>query len=122
MSILGVSVAASGIASLAQSFLSAVKPAAEQPAQSGATGQSGATEQSAGASSSEEQFLDYARMSVAERLREQILKSKGMSEDDLNAMEPEKRAALEKEIAEDIRDQIVKQTGKQTGGIANLLV
>ena len=117
MSILGVGAAVGGIASLAQSFLSSIRPSAkESETEDAAKGQPAAVP------TTEEKFLDYARMSVAERMREQLLKSKGLSEDDLNSMDPEKRAALEKEISEELRDKILKQTGKETGGIANILV
>lgn len=117
MSILGVGAAVGGIASLAQSFLSSIRPSAEETETEDA-----AKGQSAAAPAAEEQFLDYARMSVAERMREQILKSKGLTEDDLNSMDPEERAELEKEIREELREKVVQQTGKETGGIANILV
>jgi hypothetical protein len=36
-----------------------------------------------------QQFMDYAKMSPMERMRAQILKSMGLTEDDLKKMSPE---------------------------------
>jgi hypothetical protein len=45
------------------------------------------------------ELAEYADKSVAERVRDAILKDMGLTEDDLKAMDPEKRAAIEDEIA-----------------------
>ena len=45
------------------------------------------------------ELAEYAEKSVAERVRDAILKDMGLTEDDLKAMDPEKRAAIEDEIA-----------------------
>ena len=45
------------------------------------------------------ELAEYADKSVAERVREAILKDMGLTEDDLKAMDPEQRAAIEDEIA-----------------------
>jgi|GEM_PF-6471102 len=52
------------------------------------------------------EFLEIAKKSPAERIRDQILKAKGLTEEDVEAMSPEKREALEKEIADIIKDKI----------------
>ena len=49
------------------------------------------------------EFAEYADKSVAERVRDAILKDMGLTEDDLKAMDPEKRAAIEDEIARRIK-------------------
>src|ERR1700744_3366277 len=40
-----------------------------------------------------QQFMDYAKMSPMERMRAQILKSMGLTEDDLKKMSPEQQKA-----------------------------
>lgn len=50
-------------------------------------------------SAAAKELAEYADKSVAERVREAILKDMGLTEDDLKAMDPEKRAAIEDEIA-----------------------
>ena len=51
-----------------------------------------------GPKSVEEQFLEIARKSPLERLRDKILEDMKMSEDDVARMEPEARSAVEDEI------------------------
>ena len=52
------------------------------------------------APSATEQFLELMKKSPEERLRDSILKSLGLTEDDLNSMAPEKRKMIEEMIAE----------------------
>lgn len=72
--------------------------------------------------SPEEDFLDYARMSVAERIRAQILQDEKLTEEKLNELEAKQRARIEEKIREAIEEKIVGETGKTTGGIADLVV
>ena len=49
----------------------------------------------------------------SERLREQILKSLGLTEEDLESMTPEERKAVETQIAQMIKNQINEGTGNK---------
>lgn len=53
-----------------------------------------------------DEFLEWADMDMTERLRAQILQSMGISEDDLEAMPPEERAAIEDDIREAIKEKL----------------
>lgn len=53
----------------------------------------------------EEKFLDYAQKSPAERMRDDILKSLGLTEDDLANMSPDERAAVEEKIKKLIEEK-----------------
>ncbi|WP_457582618.1 hypothetical protein [Ensifer canadensis] len=55
-------------------------------------------EETASGDSVSDEFLKRARMSLAEQIRAQILEAHGISEDELEAMDPEQRAAIEGEI------------------------
>jgi hypothetical protein len=57
----------------------------------------------------EAEFLAYMEKTPAERMRETWLGSRGLTEEDLKAMSPEKREALEKQIAEDIKAQMIEE-------------
>ncbi|MBP7065677.1 hypothetical protein [Ferrovibrio sp.] len=70
----------------------------------------------------ENEFLDFAKMSVGERIRAQYLKSKGMDEDQLGSLDSEARAKIEEEIREQIRNAIKQNGGKDAGSIANIVV
>jgi hypothetical protein len=60
----------------------------------------------------EEKFLDYARKSPAEKIRDALLKSVGVTEDELKNMTPEQRKEVEQKIADKIKEAMQKQTEK----------
>jgi hypothetical protein len=76
----------------------------------------GASAQSApgglGDTSVEQQFLKYAQMSPMDRMRANILKSMGLSEEDLKNMTPEQQKAVEQKIKDLIEQQFEKNAGK----------
>lgn len=51
-------------------------------------------------------FRDYMSKSPEQRLRDSILQSMGITEDDIKAMPPEKQLAIGKEIAERLQDKM----------------
>ena len=58
-----------------------------------------------------EELAEYERKSVAQHLRDAILKEMGLTEEDLDAMPPEKRAAVEDAIAEKIKERLLADGG-----------
>ncbi|EJL55848.1 hypothetical protein PMI09_02014 [Rhizobium sp. CF122] len=52
------------------------------------------------------EFTDLANMTPAERIRAQILERLGLTEDDLKAMPPEEREAIEKQISDELKRQL----------------
>lgn len=59
-----------------------------------------------------DEFMEWAEMSLAEKIRAQILADKDLTEEDVAAMDADQRGALEKEIAEAIKRQMgVEETG-----------
>jgi len=79
----------------------------------------------ASAASATDEFKDYMSKTPEQRLRDSILQSMGLTEDDIKAMPPEKQLAIGKEIAERLQDKIklaqaekdndVKDSDKQAG-------
>jgi hypothetical protein len=61
--------------------------------------------ESTGASkpSAVDQFMAYMNMTPAEKMRDKILKEVGMTEEELENLPPEQRAAAEREIAEKLQ-------------------
>jgi hypothetical protein len=53
-----------------------------------------------------DEFLNWSNMSLAEKIRAQILAGKDLTEDDLAAMDADARAAIEAEIKEAIKRQL----------------
>ena len=58
-----------------------------------------------------EELAEYQSKSVAQHLRDAILKEMGLTEDDLDAMPPEQRAAIEDTIAEKIKERLLAEAG-----------
>jgi hypothetical protein len=73
-------------------------------------------------SSPQEEFLEYARMTPAERIRAAILEEMGISEDEIENLEPARRDTIEKEIAKRIRDKLEEAAEKKTGMIVDVTV
>ena len=71
------------------------------------------------AKTAEQKFLDYAKMTPAERMHAQMLSQLGITEDQFKAMDP----AAQQKIEEKIRDMIKKQAengnDKRTGLITD---
>lgn len=59
------------------------------------------------------EFLAYMEKSPAERMRDTWLKAHGLSEDDLKAMAPAEREAVEQQIAADIKAQMQEDAQEQ---------
>jgi len=68
-----------------------------------------------GARTPADDFLEYARMTPAERIRAAILDELGITEEELENMSPEARKAMEKQIAERMKEKVEQATEKRTG-------
>ncbi|PXA98831.1 hypothetical protein DMC47_06465 [Nostoc sp. 3335mG] len=68
-----------------------------------------------------EEFLDYARMSPAERLRLQVLESMGISEEGLAAMDPESRSALEDEVSRRMMEALTGKDDVAPGSLVDVI-
>jgi hypothetical protein len=89
------------------------------PAGAAGSGATGSNSASASQDNSVVQdFLNYAKESPADRLRDSILKSMGLTQEQLDKMPPAQRQAIEKKI-EDIIKQKLQQNGGQPGQLVN---
>ncbi|MBI6907221.1 hypothetical protein [Pseudomonas palleroniana] len=61
-----------------------------------------------------EDFTDYMSKSPAERIREQLLKEQGLTEEDVQKLPQEKQDAISKEVAERIKQQQDQQVAAKT--------
>lgn len=60
-----------------------------------------------------EYLADYVRKTPEQRMRDAILKEMGLTEEDLAAMPPEKRTAIEHTIEEKIKEILQRQHGNK---------
>ena len=70
--------------------------------------------------SAKEEFLEYARMSPAERLRAQILEEMKLSEESIASMEPEARAAAEDEIKRRMLEALTGKDNTEPGSMLDM--
>jgi hypothetical protein len=66
-------------------------------------------------SAAEQAFLSYQKLTPAEKFRASILDSLHLTEDQLKALPPDKRAAIEKKIQDMIREKTQESVEKKTG-------
>ena len=66
-----------------------------------------------------QEFLDYVKTDPIARMRANILKSMRLTEDQLNAMPPEQRKAIEEKIEQLIKEQLEKNANKP-GQVVNI--
>ncbi|WP_051961156.1 hypothetical protein [Devosia riboflavina] len=69
----------------------------------------------------EEEFLKIASMSPAERLHMQMLQSMGLTEEDLAAMDPEARKAIEDEISRRILEDVTNNADAEPGSLVDMM-
>lgn len=65
-------------------------------------------------------FMSWAKMTPAQRMRANVLAGMGLSEADLAAMSPKDRAAAEKKIADKIKTEVQQSTEQKTGVLADI--
>jgi len=68
------------------------------------------------AAAAESELERYVKMTPAQRLREDLLKKLGLTEDDLAKMEPKERAGVEQKITELMQEQLQKTPEAQRKG------
>jgi ABC-type transporter MlaC component len=66
-----------------------------------------------------QQFLEYAKMTPAERLHAQMLARLGLTEDQFKAMSPADQQKIEDKIREMIKQQVANGTNTPTGVITD---
>jgi hypothetical protein len=71
------------------------------------------------AETTEQKFLDYAKMTPAERLHAQMLAQLGITEDQFKAMSPADQQKIEEKIRDMIKKQLSDSPTKPTGMITD---
>ncbi|SMH59362.1 hypothetical protein [Azospirillum agricola] len=62
-------------------------------------------------------FIKEAQKTPAQRIREELLARHKVSEEDLAAMDPEKRSAIEKEIAEELKRRLAGKDAQRGAAV-----
>lgn len=87
------------------------------------SGLSASTSSPLNQTSAKDEFLKYAAMTPAEKMRAAMLAKLGVTEEELKAMTPEERAKVEQKLKDMIKQQVENDPdGKsKTGQIADIL-
>ena len=83
-------------------------------------GSNGASGSIAGQKTPKEEFLEYARMTPAEKLRESVIRSLGVSEEELKRMDSKERQRIEEQVRELIRQKVESDGSDQKGAIVDV--
>jgi hypothetical protein len=70
--------------------------------------------------SAKDEFLDYAKMTPAEKMRAAMLGKLGVTEEQLKAMSPEERKKVEDKIKDMIKQQVQNDPKMQKGSILDV--
>jgi hypothetical protein len=97
--------------SIISSMQSFTLPSRLQPSDKAENGQA-----TTAAKTPEEKFLDYAKKTPAEKMRDALLSSIGVTEEELKNMSPEQRREVEQKLADKIKEAVNKKT--ENGGSA----
>jgi hypothetical protein len=73
----------------------------------------------ADSNSVEQKFLEYAKMTPAERMHAQMLAQLGLTEDQFKAMSPADQQKIEDKIREMVKQQVSTSADKRTGMITD---
>jgi len=124
MGISGIGAANSSYALLTGKNQAAQNVSAQNtPAQNSAAQNSAASGANAYApGSAERNFLDYMKKSPGQRMIETWLKAHHLTQAQLDAMPPAQRDAVLKQMAQDIKNEIDRQTAESAKGKTDLLV
>ena len=79
------------------------------------TSAAGAMPSSKTASTPEQDFLNFIGKTPAEQMRDQILHSLGVTDDDLKAMSTQDRAKIEAKIKQLVHEKVQESVEKKTG-------
>ena len=100
-------------------YLTMQSPAGAKRAANASTSQAST---SVAAPSARDEFLDYMKLTPAQRMEQAILEEMGLTKEDLESMPPEQRKAIEETIRERIKAKMEEAGDRSKGKIADLTV
>lgn len=67
-------------------------------------------------------FLDFAKKTPAEHIRDAMLKKLGLTQEEFDKMDPEAQRAVTEKINEEIKKQVQASGAKRTGMITDITI
>lgn len=104
------------LASLAASTLSKINAAtAAKPATSSSDPLAAVP-----AKSAKDEFMDYAKLTPAQKMRAAMLAKMGVTEEQMKAMSPEERQKIEDELKKQIKEQVQNDPDMKKGSLLDV--
>jgi hypothetical protein len=104
------------LASLAASTLSKINAAtAAKPATSSSDPLAAGP-----AKSAKDEFMDYAKLTPAQKMRAAMLAKMGVTEEQMKAMSPEERQKIEDELKKQIKEQVQNDPDMKKGSLLDV--
>jgi hypothetical protein len=105
------------LASLAATTLSKINAAtAAKPTDTASSDPLAATP----AKSAKDEFMDYAKLTPAQKMRAAMLARMGLTEDDVKAMSAEERQKIEDQIKKQIKEQVQNDPAMKKGSLVDV--
>jgi hypothetical protein len=72
------------------------------------------------AKSAKDEFMDYAKLTPAQKMRAAMLAKMGVTEEQLKAMSPEERQKIEDQIKKQIKEQVQNDPNMKKGSLLDV--
>ena len=70
--------------------------------------------------SAKDEFMDYAKLTPAQKMRAAMLSKLGVTEEQLKAMSPEERQKIEDQIKKQIKEQVQNDPNMKKGSLVDV--
>lgn len=111
---------ASLLASLATSTLSKINAAKAASATKAVDATSGDALSAGPAKSAKDEFMDYAKLTPAQKMRAAMLARMGLTEDQVKAMGSDERQKIEDQLKAQIKEQVENDPQMKTGSLLDV--
>lgn len=108
------------LASLALSTLSKIDRTTATAATKATTTTSASGVSAAPEKTAKDEFLDYAKLTPAQKMRAAMLARMGLTEEQVKAMSPEERQKIEDKIKQQIKEQVENDPNMKKGSLLDV--
>ena len=108
------------MASLAMSTLNKINKATAAATTNAADATSASGVSAAPAKTAKDEFLDYAKLTPAQKMRAAMLAKLGVTEEQLKAMSPDERQKIEDQLKQQIKEQVQNDPNMKKGSLLDV--
>ena len=108
------------MASLAMSTLNKINKATAAATTNAADATSASGVSAAPEKTAKDEFLDYAKLTPAQKMRAAMLAKLGVTEEQLKAMSPDERQKIEDQLKQQIKEQVQNDPNMKKGSLLDV--